>query len=159
MTIYRPLLPIIGLLASSLALAAEPAKPTDPAPKANDNACAWFASIDDWRELDNRHLIVWASRNEFYELELSTPLFDLGSAESIAFVDHNSDGRVCGFGMDKVVVPHSSISGSSTIIGMTKLDEAGLAQLADQYKIKLRQPKKKAPPEAAKPTPIEAAAK
>lgn len=66
------------------------------------------------------------------------------SAIEIAFVDHNSDGRLCGFGMDQVVVPHAPIFASSTILGMTKLDEAGVERLAEQYKVKLgRRPKKK----------------
>jgi len=70
-------------------------------------------------------------------VQLSMPLFDLRSAISIAFIDHNRDGRLCGFGMDQVVVPHAPIFESSTIAGMTRLDEGGIEQLAEQYKAKL----------------------
>jgi hypothetical protein len=137
----RVLLAYLMMLFAPPLLAAEPAKPEAPA--ADGNACAWFNSIDDWHELDDRNLIVWVSKTEFYHLELSAPLIDLGTAESIAFVDHNHDGRVCGFGMDEIVLPRSSIFGSSTIINMTRLDEAGLMQLADQYHIKIKMPKPK----------------
>jgi len=146
------------MLWTSLGMAAEPAKPA-AATKPDGNACAWFNSIDDWRELDDRNLLVWVSRNEFYHLELSAPLFDIGTAESIAFVDHNHDGRVCGFGMDEVVVPRSSMFGSATIINMTRLDETSLAQLADQYHIKLRMPKPKQAAENAKAATSDAATK
>jgi hypothetical protein len=151
------LLPL-SLLWASLLSAAEPAKADAPA--ADNNACTWVSSIDDWRELDNRNLIVWASRTEFYHLELSAPLIDLGSAESLAFGDHNHDGRVCGYGMDEVIVPHSTAFGRATIISMTRLDDAGLTQLAEQYHIKLKPPKaKSSAADASKPAKSETAAK
>lgn len=137
MTIQRFLLPIAALFASTLVPAAEPAKAPEPTTKADNNACAWSSSIDDWRELDNRNLIVWVSKKEYYHVELSMPLVDLGSSDSLAFVDHNHDGRVCGFGMDAVVVPRSTAFGKASIIGMTRLDEVGLEQLAAKYKVKL----------------------
>ncbi len=149
MTIQRLLLPIAALLTSTLALAAEPAKTPEATTKADNNACAWSSSIDDWRELDNRNLIVWVSKKEYYHVELSMPLMDLGSSESIAFVDHNHDGRVCGFGMDAVVVPRSTAFGKSSIIGMTRLDEVGLEQLAAKYKVKLGGPKDKSKDKAS----------
>ncbi len=136
------LLPL-SLLWASLLTAAEPDKSASSAASADNNACTWASSIDDWRELDNRNLIVWASRTEFYHLELSAPLIDLGTAESLAFGDHNHDGRVCGYGMDEVIVPRSSVFGRATIINMTRLDDAGLARLAEQYHIKLKMPKAK----------------
>ena len=111
---------------------------------ANDgNACTWFSSIDDWHRLDDRNLIVWASRHEAYHVQLTMPLFDLGSAPSIGFVDHNRDGRLCGFGMDEIVVPRSPVFNSSTIASMTRLDDAGVAALAEKYKVKLRLADKK----------------
>jgi Family of unknown function (DUF6491) len=135
---------LIGLSVSTLALAAEPpVKAENPPAKADSNACMWFSSIDDWRELDNRNLIVWVSRKEFYHVELGMPLTDLGWTSSIAFVDHNRDGRLCGYGMDEIVVPHSTIFGSSTIMGITRLDDARLAQLAEKYHVKLGMRKSK----------------
>lgn len=140
----RSFLLLIGLSVSTLCLAAEPATKGDTAPaKPDSNACTWFSSIDDWRELDDRNLIVWVSRKEFYHVELSMPLFDLGTAPSIAFVDHNRDGRLCGFGMDEIVIPRATIFGSSTIMGMTRLDDDGLMQLAEKYHVKLGGTKKK----------------
>ena len=149
-----------GLLATTMAMAAEtPANTEAAASKPDSNACTWFSSIDDWKELDDRNLIVWASRKEFYHVELSIPLFDLSTAPSIAFVDHNHDGRLCGFGMDEIVIPHSSVFGSSTIIGMTRLDDDGLARLAEKYHVKLgnrkqadkKEPKTQSNDAAAKP--------
>lgn len=129
---------------------AEDAKPADKPTKADDNACTWFHSIDDWRALDNRNLVVWASRKEFYHVQLGMPLTDLRFADSIGFVDHNNDGRICGFGMDEIVIPHSSVFGHSNIISMTRLDDAGLAALGEKYHVKFGGKKKTPAPQ--KPT-------
>lgn len=105
--------------------------------KEDSSACTWFSSIDDWQRLDDRNLIVWVSRKQAYHIQLSMPLFGLSSAISIAFIDHDRDGRLCGFAMDQVVVPHAPIYESSTILAMTKLDDDDIRQLAERYKIKL----------------------
>jgi hypothetical protein len=110
----------------------------------NGNACAWIRTIDDWRRLDDRNLVVWVSRREVYHVELSMPLFDLNGAAAIGFIDHNRDGRLCGFGMDQVVVPHSPVFGSSTIANITRLDPAGLQALETKYKVRLTPKPKKA---------------
>ena len=145
MNIAQPLL-LACLLASATGWAAD----TNETKQARDdgNACTWFTSIDDWRRLDDRNLIVWASRNEAYLVELTMPLMDLDTAESIGFMDRNHDGRLCGFGMDEIVIPRSPVFNSSTIAAMKRLDEADLAALAQKYNIKLRYAEKK--PEAQK---------
>jgi hypothetical protein len=124
------------VLLSSAALAAE-TKSMPPSRLKEESACTWFSSIDDWQRLDDRNLIVWVSRKQAYHIQLSMPLFGLRSTISIAFIDHDRDGRLCGYAMDQVVVPHAPIYESSTILAMTQLDEAGLQQLAEKYKVKL----------------------
>jgi hypothetical protein len=112
--------------------------------KADDNACTWFRSVDNWQRLDDRNLIVWGPGKAAYHVELSMPLFGLRSTESIAFIDGNRDGQLCGYGMDQVVVPHSPIFESSTILGMTRLDAAGVQQLDAQYHVKSKRTDKAA---------------
>ncbi|MET0658598.1 MAG: DUF6491 family protein [Steroidobacteraceae bacterium] len=140
MNLTRPVL-FACLLLSTPIWAAD----THPAPqtKPDENACTWFSSIDDWRRLDDRNLIVWTSPREAYHVELTMPLIDLDTASSIGFIDHNNDGRLCGFGMDEIVVPHSPVFNTATIAAMTRLDTTGMQALADQYKIKLRYDGKK----------------
>jgi hypothetical protein len=136
----RVFLPIAaGLLASSLALAAYASDKISSevmAKGGDDNACTWFRTIDDWRRLDDSNLIVWGPNKVPYHVQLSMPLFDLSTAESIAFIDGNRDGQLCGFGMDRVVIPNAPIHESSTILGMTRLNDASVAQLDAQYHVK-----------------------
>lgn len=57
-------------------------------------------------------------------------------------LDSNHDGRLCGYGMDRIVVGDTSFPQWSTITSMTPLDEPALAKLEEQYKVSLL-PKKK----------------
>ncbi|MET0987982.1 MAG: DUF6491 family protein [Steroidobacteraceae bacterium] len=135
MNLARPLLVACFLLsAPTWAADADQAQQA----KTDENACTWFNSIDDWRRLDDRNLIVWASPREAYHVELTMPLIDLDTASSIGFIDHNRDGRLCGFGMDEIVVPRSPVFNTATIAAMTRLDDAGMQALAQKYNIKLR---------------------
>ena len=61
---------------------------------------------------------------------------------------------LCGYGMDRIVVADSSAAfrTPSTILGMTRLDDAGIAQLEEQYDVRLTR-KKKAAPEAGSAQP------
>ncbi|MET0657435.1 MAG: DUF6491 family protein, partial [Steroidobacteraceae bacterium] len=124
MNVARPLL-LACVLASTPGWAADTNQTTQA--KDDGNACTWFRTIDDWRRLDDRNLIVWASRHEVYRVELTMPLMDLNTADAIGFIDRNHDGRLCGFGMDEIVVPHSPVFNTSTIASMTRLDDAGMA--------------------------------
>jgi hypothetical protein len=130
---------ILCALVSSTALAASVAKSNPPvnANKKNDNACAFLFTLYDWQRLDNSNLIVWASRKEAYHVRLFSPLFQLNSAFSIALVDRNRDGLLCGFGTDRVVIPDRVFSERSTIAGMTRLDQAEMQRLGEQYHVNL----------------------
>ena len=102
------------------------------------NACVFIRSVSDYRVLDASNLIVWApNRRHAYLVELSMPLHSARSAFELALVDRNRDGRLCGFGMDRIAVYDSVFPQSSTVVGMTRLDEAQLAALGEQYKMRL----------------------
>lgn len=122
------------------------AETSTPAQKADDNACIFSGTIQDWRALDSRNLVIWApGRKDAYHVTLSFPLNDLKSVESIAVIDHNGDSRLCGFGMDEIIAKGGAFPERSTVSGMTHLDEAGLVALGEQYKVKLVSPPKNKP--------------
>ncbi|MEQ1581276.1 MAG: DUF6491 family protein [Steroidobacteraceae bacterium] len=127
------------LLASTPLSAAE-----TPAAKKDDNSCVFAGTINDWRGLDSRNLVIWAPNNHVaYHVTLGFALTDLKSTETLGIVDGNGDGRLCGYGMDQLVITGGAYPEKSTITGMTKLDDAALAELGEKYKVNLL-PKKKA---------------
>ena len=156
---------LVLALAGACASRAESATDTKPAeampataPRINSDTCIFFRTVYDWRALDSRHLVLWApGSNDAYLVETMMPLQDLLFADSLAFVDGNRDGQLCSYGMDEIIVPHSSIPEHASITSLKKLDEAGLAQLSRQYHVKLDRRKKAdkagAPASAPVPTP------
>ena len=95
------------------------------------------ADLKKWPSLKNERV---ASKTP-YLVTLTMPVFDLTSAWRIAFVDGNRDGNICSFGRDRIVAPGIT-SDNSSIRGVSKLDDAGIAAIEQQYNLKLA-PKKK----------------
>ncbi len=149
----RILILMLGLLSARYATAAPASDTSDNAAKTDTNACVFFSTLYDWKALDTRHLVIWApGSNHPYLVTTSFPLTQLQYAERLGFVDGNNDGRLCGFGMDKIVVPDAAFTEQATIASMSQLDDAGLAALSAQYHVKLQRGagKKKNETQAAK---------
>lgn len=113
--------------------------------RTGNNDCVFARTINDFKVLDRSKMVIWApSRSKAYLVELSMPLPELKFANSIAVVDRNHDGMLCGYGMDRIVVADSSAAGfrtPATIMGMKRLDDAALAQLEQQYDVRLTRKK------------------
>jgi hypothetical protein len=113
--------------------------------RTGNNDCVFARTISDFKVLDRNKMVIWApSRSKAYLVELSMPVPELKFANRIAVVDRNHDGMLCGYGMDRIVVADSSAAGfrtPATIMGMKRLDDAGLAQLEQQYDVRLTRKK------------------
>lgn len=114
---------------------------------AGKNDCVFTSAINDFKPLDHNKMVIYGPGRKAYLVELSMPLPELKFANRLAFVDRNHDGMLCGYGMDRIVVADSGIGlrTPSTILGMQRLDDAGLAQLEQQYDVRLTRKKKAAP--------------
>jgi hypothetical protein len=76
----------------------------DRAAAVEKNDCLRTALISDWDALDERNLIVYESGRRPYHVELTQSCFGLDFATMIAFYDRGADGRVCGYGFDRLIV-------------------------------------------------------
>jgi hypothetical protein len=117
---------------------------TDTSSHAGKNECVFARTISDFKVLDRNKMVIWApSRNKAYLVELSMPMPELKFANTIAVVDRNHDGMLCGYGMDRIVAVDSGpgFRTPSTVLGMTRLDDAALAQLEQQYDVRLTRKK------------------
>lgn len=132
----------IDLGAGASAYATTNQATTNSTSRAGKNECVFTRSIYDFKALDRNNLVIWApSHSKAYLVELSMPLPELKFASRLALVDRNHDGMLCGYGMDRIVVADSSFAQPSTILGMTRLDAAGLAQLEEKYAVRLTRKK------------------
>jgi hypothetical protein len=111
---------------------------------AGNNECVFARTINDFKVLDRDKMIIWApTRSKAYLVELSMPMPELKFANTIAFVDRNHDGMLCGYGMDRIVVADSSpgFRTPATVMGMKRLNADDLAQLEQQYDVRLTRKK------------------
>ena len=122
---------------------------------AGKNDCVFTSAINDFKPLDHNKMVIYGPGRKAYLVELSMPLPELKFANRLAFVDRNHDGMLCGYGMDRIIVADSGFGfrTPSTILGMQRLDAAGLAQLEQQYDVRLTRKKKDAAPAAGSAQP------
>lgn len=96
---------ILAMLAGCAATA--PASRDERVAAASESDCLRLASISDWDALDDRNLIVNTGPNRAFHVELAQSCLGLEFETVIAFYDRGGDERICGFGMDRVVVDRS----------------------------------------------------
>jgi|SRR5690606_9914691 len=140
-------------IALSLALAlcgtANAAANAEPAVSQDD--CAQLHLIRGVTPLDSRTVVIYEGPGrKAYLAKLSAPLPELKFAFRYAYVDSDYDGRICGRSLDSIILPDEAIRIPARIISMTKLDDAGIQALEEQYDVKLtrkRKPKDQAQPE------------
>jgi hypothetical protein len=143
----------LPLLAASLVIAtgafADDSKQTNASTEKSGNDCLFFRTVEDWRVLDDQHLVVWAlGRNEAYLIETTLSVWGLKTQEQLAFIDRNRDGRLCSFGGDAIATTaNAGFNESATIASIRRVDEPALEQLSAQYEVKLT---RKAPKDEAK---------
>jgi hypothetical protein len=133
---------LTAVLASLVSTAgATPTKPDVTAGK-KTNDCVFIRSVSNYQPIDRDKIVIWGpARRDAYLAELTMPLFNLEGSWHIAMVDHDHDGRLCGFSSDKISVRDGSIRESASIKAMTKLTNADLATLEEHYKVSLTKKK------------------
>lgn len=134
----------IGLAIALTAGASAQASTSTDTSHAGKNECVFARTIHDFKVLDRDKMIIWApTRNKAYLVELSMPMPELKFANTIAVVDRNHDGMLCGYGMDRIIAADSSpgFRTPATVMGMKRLNDADLAQLEQQYDVRLTRKK------------------
>lgn len=126
--------PTITLLLALLPLAAhaEEAGKADTEAKqekSHGDSCIFSRMVDDFEVIDNRTLVVYApTRKVPYLVELFFPEPGLKFEHTLGFQDRNSDGRICGYGGDSIIV-EGPISNRITISSITRVDPEHVKQL------------------------------
>jgi hypothetical protein len=136
---------VFAAVAMSMAAGASaPADASTNTSHAGNNECVFARTINNFKVLDRNKMIIWApTRSRAYLVELSMPMPELKFANTIAFVDRNHDGMLCGYGMDRIVAVDSGpgFRTPATVMGMKRLNDTDLAQLEQQYDVRLTRKK------------------
>ncbi len=88
------------------------------------NDCVFQSTISDFRALNDRYLVLFAGgRKRAYLADLSGACFDVGSQVSLAAVDGDGNGQICGFGRDSVAFHGMGKVETCRILGLEQLSE------------------------------------
>lgn len=109
---------------------------TTTAPRSRD--CLFATQPSRWAVLDQKNLVVWGPGRQAYEVSLFFPLPELPFSESLAFIDGDHNGMICGDSFDKIAIPNQPTANiPSSIESMRRVDDAQLLALAEKYQVKL----------------------
>lgn len=133
---------IAGLIV--MASAASSVHAAEAADSKAGRACLFASQPSSWQVLDRQHLVLWGpTQRDAYLVTLFAPVTDLAFAETLAFIDGDHNGMICGGVGDEIKVPSTTIPSFPTAItSMRKVDDAELVKLGEQYKVKLLSDKK-----------------
>ena len=108
--------------------------------------CVYQASISGFEALDDRYVVLFASgRRKAYLADLSAGCLDVRSQNTLAPVDGDGNGQICGFGRDSIAYRRMGMVEDCRILG--------LEQLSDERRMELGvgapppKPKKESKPE------------
>lgn len=91
-----------------------------------------FGSVRDFSVLDDEALLLYtAARNRAYFVEVAGICSGLRSAFQIGFEDR--DGRLCGVGMDAIVIPGGSFTERCPISRIYKLEDGEINMVLEHY--------------------------
>ncbi len=91
-----------------------------------------FGSVRDFSVLDDEALLLYTSaRNRAYYVEVTGICSGLRSAFQIGFEDR--DGRLCGVGMDAIVIPGGSFTERCPISRIHKLEDGEINMVLEHY--------------------------
>src|SRR5262245_10124822 len=86
--------------------------------------CMMESSIDGFESLYDRYLVLYSmGRRNAYLAELSGECYDVGREVSLATIDGDGNGQICGFGRDAVGYRRTGMDQQCRIIGLEELTD------------------------------------
>jgi hypothetical protein len=86
--------------------------------------CVFQSTISDFQTLDDRYLVLYSQgRRKAYLAEIAGGCFDMDSQMSLAAVDGDRNGQICGFGRDSIVYRRLGMVEDCRILGMEELSD------------------------------------
>jgi hypothetical protein len=86
--------------------------------------CITESLVSGFNALDDRHLLLYGSGSRrVFLVEISPACFDLKYRNTLAVVDGDNNGQICGFGRDTIAFDQLGHVESCRIMGMEELNE------------------------------------
>jgi len=113
--------------------------------------CVFQRTIEDFDAIDDTHVVLYSNgRRKAYLAEIAGACFDIRSRNSLAAVDGDRNGQICGFGRDSLAYQNLGMVENCRILGLEDLsDERRLELGLGVPQPKPRKEPKDEPPEGA----------
>jgi hypothetical protein len=86
--------------------------------------CVFQSTISDFQALDDRYLVLFSQGGrKAYLAEIAGGCFDMDSQFSLAAVDGDRNGQICGFGRDSIAYRRLGMVEDCRILGMEQLSD------------------------------------
>jgi hypothetical protein len=110
--------------------------------------CVFQRTIDDFHVIDDRHVVLYANgRRKAYLAEIAGACFDVKGRSSLAAVDGDRNGQICGFGRDSLAYQNLGMVENCRILGLEDLSDERRLQLG----LAVPEPKPRKEPKDEKP--------
>lgn len=114
--------------------------------------CVFQSSINDFAALDDTHVVLYSmGRRKAYLTELAGACFDVRSQSTLAAIDGDRNGQICGFGRDSIAYRRMGMVEECRILGMQELSNERRLELGLGVP-PAPKPKKEKKPQAEPPT-------
>lgn len=116
-------LPAMAMLMSAACATPETAPPADAgAARASD--CVFHSTVSGFQTLDERRVVLFGiGRREAYLAEIAPGCFDLKQQSTLAAVDGDGNGQICGFGRDAIAYRQFGRTESCRILELERLSD------------------------------------
>ena len=106
----------------------------DKAPKriemSRTSDCVFQSTISDFHAIDDRYVVLYGmGRNKAYLAEIAGGCFDVDSQVTLASVDGDRNGQICGFGRDSLAYRNLGRLENCRILGMEQLSDERRVEL------------------------------
>jgi hypothetical protein len=92
--------------------------------------CVFQRNIEDFNALDNDHVVLFTGgRRKAYLVQLTGACFDVRSQNTLAAIDGDQNGQICGFGRDSIAYRNMGTTENCRILGIEDLSDERRAAL------------------------------
>lgn len=86
--------------------------------------CVFQRNIDDFHVIDDNYVVLYAmGRRKAYLAEIAGACFDVEGQDTLAAVDGDRNGQICGFGRDSIAYRRLGMTENCRILGMEELSD------------------------------------
>ena len=133
-------LPLLAIPIALLSACAAPPPQEEGERPSRAADCVFQSTVTGFKPLDDQHVVLYGIGNkDTYLAEIAPGCFDLSHQVTLAAVDGDSNGQICGYGRDAIAYREFGRLESCRVMSLERLTDERLAVLLEK---KTKKPRK-----------------